>query len=132
MSEERRISIESDLDVVAARVEGRQLAKDLGFGIIDQARIATAISELTRNIVQYAGQGEAVIRAVEDDDRVGIEVVCRDEGPGIEDVEKVTEGGFSIPARLGVGMAGAKRLMDEFDVQSEVGVGTTVTIRKWL
>jgi serine/threonine-protein kinase RsbT len=130
MSEERQISIQSDLDVVAARVEGRKLAKELGFGVIDQARIATAISELARNIVRYAGEGKITMRPVEVGGLVGIEVVCQDAGPGIAHVESATEGDLAVSNNLG--MAVAKRLMDEFNVQSEVGVGTMVTIRKWL
>jgi len=132
MAEERTVPIRSDLDIVTARVEGRELAKELGFGVIDQARIATAISELTRNIVQYAEQGEATMRPVEVGGRVGLEIICQDEGPGIPDVGLAMQDGFSTSTSLGMGMPGAKRLMDEFEIESEVGFGTTVTIRKWL
>ena len=132
MSRERTVPIRSDLDIVTARVEGRELAKELGFGVIDQARIATAISELTRNIVQYAERGETMMRSIEHAGRVGIEIVCQDQGPGIPDIELAMQDGFSTSTSLGMGMPGAKRLMDEFEVESEVGVGTTVTIRKWL
>lgn len=132
MAEERTVPIRSDLDIVTARVEGRELAKQLGFGVIDQARIATAISELTRNIVQYAEQGEAIMRRVDVGGRVGLEIVCQDEGPGIPDVDLAMQDGFSTSTSLGMGMPGARRLMDEFEIESEVGFGTTVTIRKWL
>jgi serine/threonine-protein kinase RsbT len=131
MSRERTVPIRSDLDIVTARVEGRELAKELGFGVIDQARIATAISELTRNIVQYAGEGQAVMHRVEGRGRVGIEIICQDRGPGIPDVELAMQDGFSTSASLGMGMPGAKRLMDEFEIESEVGMGTTVIIRRW-
>ncbi len=132
MAEERTVPIRSDLDIVTARVEGRELAKELGFGVIDQARIATAISELTRNIVQYAEHGEAIMRPIEVGGRVGLEIICQDEGPGIPDVDLAMQDGFSTSTSLGMGMPGAKRLMDEFEIASEVGFGTTVTIRKWL
>jgi serine/threonine-protein kinase RsbT len=132
MPRERTVPIHSDLDIVTARVEGRELAKELGFGVIDQARIATAISELTRNVVQYAEQGEALMRPIEVGGRVGIEVICQDDGPGIPDIELAMQDGFSTSASLGMGMPGAKRLMDEFEVESEVGTGTTVVVRKWL
>ena len=130
--QERIVPVRSDLDIVTARVEGRELAKEIGFGVIDQARIATAISELTRNIVQYADHGQAAIRPVESAGRAGIEVVCEDQGPGIPDIELALRDGYSTSKSLGMGMSGAKRLMDEFEIQSEIGVGTTVTVRKWL
>ena len=132
MSSERSVAIRSDLDIVTARVEGRDLAKALGFGVIDQARIATAISELTRNIVQYAEEGEAVMRPLRVAGRVGIEISCSDEGPGISDVDLAMQDGYSTSNSLGMGMPGAQRLMDEFEIRSVVGVGTCVTIRKWL
>jgi serine/threonine-protein kinase RsbT len=132
MPRERTIPIRSDLDIVTARVEGRELAKELGFGVIDQARIATAISELTRNIVQYAEEGESIMRPIEVGGRVGIEIICQDEGPGIPDVDMAMQDGFSTSKSMGMGMPGAKRLMDEFEIESEMGIGTTVIIRKWL
>jgi len=132
MREERVIPIRTDLDIVTARVAGRELAKEMGFGVIDQARIATAISELARNVVLYTEGGEVVIRVVEDRGRRGIEVVCRDEGPGIEDIEVVMRDGYSTSRGLGMGLPGTKRLMDEFEIESKVGVGTTVRVRKWL
>jgi serine/threonine-protein kinase RsbT len=132
MPKERTVPIRSDLDIVAARVEGRELAKELSFGVIDQARIATAISELTRNIVQYADQGEAIMRPIEVGGRVGIEIICHDKGPGIPDIELAMQDGYSTSTSLGMGLPGAKRLMDEFELESEIGAGTTVVVRKWL
>jgi serine/threonine-protein kinase RsbT len=131
MPKERTVPIRSDLDIVTARVEGRELAKELGFGVIDQARIATAISELTRNIVQYAERGEAIMRPVEVGGRVGVEIICQDEGPGILDIDLAMQDGYSTSTSLGMGLPGAKRLMDEFEIESEIG-GTTIIIRKWL
>jgi len=131
MPRERTVPIRSDLDIVTARVEGRELAKELGFGVIDQARIATAISELTRNIVQYAGEGRAIIHPIEGRGRVGIEIICQDKGPGIPDIQLAMQDGFSTSTSLGMGMPGARRLMDEFHIESEVGMGTTVIIRRW-
>ncbi len=132
MLSERLVPIRSDVDIVATRVAGRELARALGFGLVDQARIATAISELTRNIVQYAGEGEALIRALDHGGRVGIEIVLRDSGPGIPDIEQAMQDGGSTSGHLGMGLPGARRLMDEFAIESEVAAGTTVTIRKWL
>lgn len=132
-TEERSIPVHTDLDVVSARVEGRNLAKELGFGTIDQARIATAISELTRNVVLYAHEGKVTVRAiVSNDSRRGIEIVCEDKGPGIADVELVMQDGYSTSSGLGMGLPGTKRLMDEFKIETVLGVGTKVTVRKWL
>ncbi len=132
-AKERRIPVKTELDIVTARVEGRNLARELGFGTIDQARIATAISELTRNVVLYAPEGEVRVRAiVSDDGRRGIEVVCEDNGPGIADVDLVMQDGYSTSSGLGMGLPGTKRLMDEFKIETELGVGTRVTVRKWL
>jgi serine/threonine-protein kinase RsbT len=132
MSAERVVPICGDMDIVVARVEGRDLARELGFGLVDQARIATAISELARNVVQYAGAGEALIRALDNGRQVGIEIVFRDSGPGIADVDRAMRDGFSSSGHLGMGLPGARRLMHEFAIESEVGVGTVVTIRRWL
>ncbi len=129
---ERTLLVRSDLDIVSARVEGRDMAKAMGFGTIDQARIATAISELTRNIVLYAGEGTVTLRPIEQGNKKGIEVICEDRGPGIEDVNLVMQDGYSTSRGLGMGLPGAKRLMDEFEIQSQVGKGTRVTARKWL
>jgi serine/threonine-protein kinase RsbT len=158
MANVRCISIRSDLDIVAARVEGRNLAKDIGFDIIDQARIATAITELARNVVLYAGDGAVTVRRIppadagggiathadvlrgaseEVSDQVsggdrGIEIVCEDQGPGIQAVEAAVGDDRSVGRGLGTGLSATRRLMDEFDIRSEVGVGTVVTVRKWL
>jgi serine/threonine-protein kinase RsbT len=128
----RRIPINSDLDIVAARVEGRNLAKEMGFGIIDQARIATAISELARNVMLYAQSGQVILSRLDLDGRLGLQIVCEDEGPGIDDLDLVMRDGYSTMQGLGMGLPGTKRLMDDFEIRSEVGVGTTVRVCKWL
>lgn len=132
MAEPKQVVINSDLDIVTARVEGRNLARALGFGVIDQARIATAISELARNIVLYAKTGMVVVRPIENKRQRGIEVVCSDSGPGITDVALVMQDGYSSHRGLGMGLPGTKRLMDEFEIDSQPGEGTKVTVRKWL
>ena len=132
MTETLRFQILTDLDIVMARVEGRNLARSLGFGVIDQARVATAISELTRNIVLYAGKGTVTLRAIETPQRRGIEIVCADSGPGIADVSLVMREGYSSRRGLGMGLPGTRRLMDEFEIRSKPGQGTVITARKWL
>lgn len=123
------IEINEEGDIVRARRAGRELAMQLGFGVVDQSRIATAISELARNILNYAQRGEVQIRAL--DERGGIEIVAQDAGPGIADVERAMQDGYTSGRGLGIGLPGTKRLVDEMELQSAVGAGTTVTIRKW-
>lgn len=132
MPELRRTPINNDLDIVAARVEGRNLAKEMGFGIIDQARIATAISELARNVVLYAHSGQIILKQIDTNEKIGLEIICEDQGPGIRDVDLVMRDGYSTTRGLGMGLPGTKRLMDEFEIESQVGIGTTVIVRKWL
>ena len=115
-----------------ARKVVRNAATALGFGITDVTRIVTAASELTRNIYHYAGSGVMRWRTLSRDARVGLELIFEDSGPGIPDIDKAMEAGFSTGKGLGMGLPGAKRLMDEMTVQSQVGKGTTVEVRKWL
>jgi serine/threonine-protein kinase RsbT len=129
--DELRVAIASDDDVVAARQAGRQLAETLGLPPIDLTLVATAISEVARNITAYAGRGEIVVRAVEDGRRRGIEVLARDRGPGIPDLELALRDGYTTGGGLGLGLPGARRLMDEFAIASRPGGGTTVTMTKW-
>jgi serine/threonine-protein kinase RsbT len=131
MSEQAQIPIRSDADVVTARQRGRAFATQLGFSSSDQTLIATAISELTRNILDYALQGEVLLATIEESGRPGILVVARDEGPGIPDVAQAMQDGFSTGKGLGLGLPGTKRLMDEFEIVSAVGRGTVVTVKKW-
>jgi serine/threonine-protein kinase RsbT len=126
-----RIAIERDGDVVNARQTGRALATDIGFRGTDLTLIATAISEVARNIVVYAVRGEIRVSAARDGFRRGIAVVAHDDGPGIPDLELAMRDGYSTGKSLGLGLSGARRLMDEFEIVSEVGVGTTITMRKW-
>jgi serine/threonine-protein kinase RsbT len=133
MAAPKTITIQSDLDIVAARMAARDMAKALGFGAIDQARIATAISELARNIYLYAGEGKVTVQeAGHGPGRKGIEVICEDEGPGIEDIDLVMQDGYTTAKGMGMGLPGARRLMDDFEIESQVGLGTRVTCRKWL
>jgi len=126
------VSIGGEGDIVAARRAVREAAQAVGFGLTDTTRIVTAASELARNICKYAGAGVMHVRHVERDDRAGLELDFVDKGPGIEDLEKAMEEGFSTSGGLGLGLPGSKRLMDEMDVRSTAGRGTTVSVRKWL
>ena len=131
---EVRLVIRGESDIVGARQRAREVARALGFGPLDQSRIATAVSELTRNVVRYAteGRGEVLIRPRPRTDRgAGLEIVVADEGPGIADVEQALRDGFTSGHGMGMGLPGTKRLMDEMDIDSAVGRGTVVTIRKW-
>lgn len=123
--------IAADTDIVQARQTGRELAAQVGFSPGDQTVIAAAISEIARNIIMYAKRGEVRLRAVNDGGRQGLIVVAEDDGPGIRDVARALQDGYSTSGGLGLGMPGARRLMDEFEVVSEVGQGTRVTMKKW-
>jgi serine/threonine-protein kinase RsbT len=129
--DEVRIPIRADTDVVTARQEGRQLASTLGFTPTEVTLIATAISEVARNIVSYADEGELCVAIVQEGGRRGIRVVATDRGPGIEDVDKALQDGFSSGLGMGLGLPGARRLMDEFRLDSGPGSGTTVEMTRW-
>ena len=131
MKDESRVAILADGDVVTARQKGRSLAASLGFSSTDQALIATAISELARNIVLYARRGEIVLGTVENGEWPGIQVLARDDGPGIQNVERALQAGFSTSGGLGLGLPGVRRLMDDLEITSAPGMGTTVLARKW-
>ncbi|MFD0051911.1 anti-sigma regulatory factor [Actinomycetes bacterium NPDC127524] len=126
------VKIINEWDIVAARQLGRNVAKELGFGTVDQARITTAISELARNIYLYAGQGSVCIEKIFDSGKSGLKIIAADEGPGIQDIRKVMEDGFTTSGGLGAGLPGVKRLMDEFDIDSVPGKGTEIRATKWL
>ena len=130
-SGEIRVAIKSDQDIVLARQRGRALAMELGFASGDATLIATAISELARNIMSYAGKGEIKLKPVNSSSREGIQVVASDEGPGIHDVAQAMRDGFSTSGSLGLGLPGVRRLMDEFMITSKLGQGTTVVVKKW-
>lgn len=128
---ESRVPILSDADVVVARQRGRELAAEAGLSGTDLTVVATAISELARNIVLYAGRGEMVLSVVQSAGRQGVEVVARDQGPGIADVDRALQDGYSTGNGLGLGLPGTRRLMDEFVIESALGKGTTIVVRKW-
>ncbi|MBV9816998.1 MAG: ATP-binding protein [Solirubrobacterales bacterium] len=130
MKGEVRLAISTDADLVAARAQGRAMAQQLGFPRPDPTLIATAISEIARNIVMHAGTGEIVLRPFEEHDRYGLEVVAIDAGPGIRDVEAALRDDYSARGGLGLGLPGARRLMDGFQLHSDAA-GTTVTMTKW-
>jgi len=131
MAAESSVPVQRDVDIVTARQIGRELAVEAGFTGSDLTLIATAISEVARNIIVYAQRGEIRLQMAQRDGRRGIEVVAVDEGPGIPDIERAMQDGFSTGRSLGLGLPGARRLMDEFEIVSEMGKGTTVTMRKW-
>lgn len=125
------VGVATDTDVVAARRQGRALAEQLGFSASEATLVATAISELARNIVSYAGNGEIVIGQVDGGERLGVAIVARDRGPGIVDIPLAVREGYSTSGGLGLGLPGVRRIMDEFEIVSELGNGTTVTVIKW-
>jgi serine/threonine-protein kinase RsbT len=129
---ERRIPIESDSDVVMARQRARELAAAVDLTSTDQTLLATAISEVARNITTYASRGEVLLSIVRDNGgRQGIQVIARDQGPGIDDIELALQDGFTTGGGLGLGLPGARRLVDEFAIESAPSQGTTVTLVKW-
>jgi serine/threonine-protein kinase RsbT len=128
---EIRVPVSSDIDLVTARREGRVMAEQLGLSASEATLVATAISELARNIVNYARNGEIHISMINDGGKRGISVVARDQGPGIADVKLALQAGYSTSNGLGLGLPGVRRIMDEFDIASESGRGTTITVTKW-
>ena len=132
MQNDSRVQIHSATDIVTARQKGRALAAAMGFDGSDLTLIATAISEVARNILDHAKRGEIVLSPIQQGNKHGVLIMARDEGPGIPDIAQAMQYGYSTGKGLGVGLPGAKWLMDEFDIDSRVGKGTTVTMRKWL
>jgi serine/threonine-protein kinase RsbT len=128
---EIRVAINSDQDIVSARQKGRVMANELGFSSGDATLIATAISELARNIVSYARKGQITLKVVNGLNRQGISVIASDDGPGITDIRQALRDGYSTSGSLGLGLPGVRRLMDEFEISSQPGQGTTVTVKKW-
>ena len=127
------IPIKVVADIVTARQHGRELAQRSGFSETESTLIATIISELARNIVLYADVGEIVLeKAHNSDKRRGIVIISRDKGPGIPDVQRALVGGYSTSGGLGLGLCGVRRMVDEFNIDTEAGKGTTVTAKKWL
>jgi serine/threonine-protein kinase RsbT len=131
-AEEHRVPVATDKDIVEARQLARALAEQIGFSPGDATVVATAVSELARNIVDYAAPGEVLVRPVENGTRRGLVLTARDDGPGIRDLALAMRDGYSTAGRLGMGLPGVRRLMDEFEIVSEPGKGTSVTVKKWL
>lgn len=130
-ADELVVPIRADVDILLARQKARALATPLRFSSSELTLIATAISEVARNIVSYAGAGEVVLRVVQQGARRGLSVVARDQGPGIADIDRAMQDGFSTSRSLGLGLPGSRRLMDEFRIASQVGKGTVITMVKW-
>jgi serine/threonine-protein kinase RsbT len=128
---EIRVAINSDQDIVLARQKGRAMATELGFSMGDATLIATAISELARNIISYARKGQITLKMVNGLNRQGISVMATDDGPGIPDTRQALRDGFSTSGGLGLGLPGVRRLMDEFEIISQPGRGTIVAVKKW-
>ncbi|HTQ17085.1 ATP-binding protein [Mycobacterium sp.] len=126
------VNIENPDDIVAARKAGHQLALDLGFSLTDVTMIATAISEVARNITSYAGRGAIRVAVTDREGRKALVVRAEDDGPGIADIERAMEDGYSTGRGLGLGLPGARRLMDRLVVQSALGRGTVVEMWKWV
>lgn len=131
MSEEMRIPIRSEYDIVTARQRVRELCIALNLSSAEQTLVATCVSELARNIVEYAGSGDMIMALVRSKERQGIAIIAEDDGPGIPDIELAMKDGYSTSKGLGLGLPGCKRIMDEFEIASRKGRGTTVTIKKW-
>jgi serine/threonine-protein kinase RsbT len=125
------VSITTDADIMAAREYGRTLASHFAFTGTEITLVTTAISELARNIVLYAKRGEIVLSPLEDGAAKGIRVIARDQGPGIANLQQALNGGYSTRGGLGLGLSGTKRFVDEFEIESAAGVGTTVTVTLW-
>lgn len=128
----RTIPLRQETDIIVARKFAKDLAASLGFGLLEQVQLATAVSELARNAIQYAGGGELALNAMIDGNRSGLELICEDHGPGITDLDLVLAGGYSTGHGLGRGLSGSRALLDEFSVDTAPERGTTVRGLKWL
>lgn len=131
MRREARVKIDAAADIVAARRQARAMATEAGFSICDSTLITTAVSEMSRNILEYAQHGEVTFSLLKNGSHRGVKIVVRDFGPGIADISQVMQDGYSSRKGLGIGLPGTKRLMDEFEIRSKVGSGTIITMKKW-
>lgn len=129
---QKTFSVSSDKDVVEIREYAREIAEKIGFSNNDRTLIATAVSEISRNILEYARIGEISIKPLHFDFQKGILIIAQDEGPGIADISLALEDGYSSGRGMGVGLPGTKRIMDEFTIESEPGTGTKITMYKWV
>jgi serine/threonine-protein kinase RsbT len=125
------LPISTEQDMVRLRQRLREYAQKIGMSVVNQTKLITAASELARNILAYAGEGQIIMEVISERLQTGVKVVFKDSGPGIADVHKAMQDGFSSGKSLGLGLPGAKRLVNFFDIQSNVGHGTTVTIIRW-
>ena len=125
------LSINAGAEVVSVRHRVRSFAVELGFSLVEQTKIVTAASELARNMVDYGRGGAVTIEALEDGSRKGLRLTFKDQGPGIPNIQDALRDGFTTGSGMGLGLGGAKRLSNEFDIQSAPGQGTTVTITRW-
>lgn len=133
MQESRSVALESEHDIAVARSEVRSFAVALGFRVIDQTRLATVASELARNIIKYAGSGRMILQPLENSlGRAGLRLIFEDVGPGIPDITAAMRDGFTTGRGLGKGLPGSRRLVDEFNIESEVGRGTCITVARWV
>ncbi len=128
---EETVAIASDVDVVSVRQLVRRRAQELGFSLVDQTKLVTAASELARNALAHGGGGELLLQVVEEPPRTGLRLVFSDRGPGIPDVELAMKDGYTTGSGLGLGLGGAKRLVNEFAIESTPGAGTRVTVIRW-
>ena len=125
------LPLRSTDDIVHARQVARQWAVQMGFSLVDQTKLVTAASELARNTVTYGGGGEVILEALNDSNRRGVRLTFTDQGPGIPDIALALKDGYTTGAGMGLGLGGAKRLVNEFDIVSHAGEGTRVSITKW-
>jgi serine/threonine-protein kinase RsbT len=125
------VPINNSSDVSLVRQSVRTRAAELSFSLIDQTKMVTAASELARNTLDYGGGGTATVEKLEQNGRKGLRVIFEDHGPGISDIDKALQDGYTTGEGLGLGLSGSKRLVNDFDIQSQVGVGTRVTITRW-
>lgn len=125
------LTIETELDLIKARRLMRNLSKKMGFNVVNQTKIITAVSELTRNVLHYARRGKLTVDNISYQNKMGLRISIKDNGPGIADIEKVLKGGYSTRGGLGKGLSGTRQLMDEFEIISDLGKGTEVNIIKW-
>ena len=125
------IPVLDENSIVVARQTAGRAAKRMGMGVVDQTKIVTVTSELARNIVRYAKVGEVVIEEISDSLRSGLRISFKDNGPGIPDIERAMQDGFTTGGGMGFGLSGSKRLVNDFEIISQIGVGTTVIVKKW-
>lgn len=129
--EAEQMSVQKDQDLVSVRACGRKMAAALGFSKKDQTLVAMALSEIGRNMLQYSGSGKIMLKIIQSNEKIGIGITATDEGPGIEDVEEAMTDGFSTRKGMGIGLPAVQRIMDDFTIESQKGVGTTIRMSKW-